>query len=336
VNKVIAYSILTVAFIGLFSFQDAYAALITDPDDPRIFLGATVGTFAQHFFGSDTLVNRQMVVDQQLLDDGLFDITGTTPATLVANAWTAGGGGASPFPGVAGGHHPAGNARGTSSDLTGVGGFGFAITNGLTVFQAGNTIDNTWFQSSNTLGDTVFDLGGPFTKAAIFNTIDHGPLPQEAIESTVFLSNSPAGPWTQAVVERVWLEGYQPILGIEWDGFVFAVGTGTEQQFQFVSIIHGGPGALVNDGDDEINGVLGVQSSFKQECPPGFTGTFPECIPITTSVVGGELLPIETTSLLVAGAQSTTWMIPLVLSAAGVGLVLVRSFRFNLSRKGKK
>ena len=69
-------------------------------------------------------------------------------------------------------------------------------------------------------------------------------------------------------------------------------------------------------------------------CPPGTVGTFPECIPITTSVVGGELLPIETTSLLVAGAQSTTLMIPVVLSVIGIGLVLVRRFGSNLSRKG--
>jgi len=159
VNKVIAYSILTVAFIGLFSFQNAYAALITDPDDPRVFLGATVGTFAQHFFGSDTLVNRQMVVDQQLLDDGLFDITGTTPATLVANAWTAGGGGASPFPGVLGGHHPAGNGRGTSSDLTGVGGFGFVgqFANAVTKFY-----QNLLMAQDPKVGATLGGSGGIF------------------------------------------------------------------------------------------------------------------------------------------------------------------------------
>jgi len=41
-------------------------------------------------------------------------------------------------------------------------------------------------------------------------------------------------------------------------------------------------------------------------------------------VVGGEIIPIETTSLLLAGAQSTTWLIPVVLSIVGIGLVLVR------------
>ena len=41
-------------------------------------------------------------------------------------------------------------------------------------------------------------------------------------------------------------------------------------------------------------------------------------------LVGGELLPLETTSLILAGAQSFSWMIPVVLSIIGIGLVLVR------------
>ncbi len=39
--------------------------------------------------------------------------------------------------------------------------------------------------------------------------------------------------------------------------------------------------------------------------------------------VGGELIPIETTSLLLASAQSFSWMIPLVLSGIGIGLFVV-------------
>jgi len=44
---------------------------------------------------------------------------------------------------------------------------------------------------------------------------------------------------------------------------------------------------------------------------------------IDTMVVGGELLPIETTSLLLAGAQTFSWMIPVVLSVIGIGLFVV-------------
>jgi len=40
-------------------------------------------------------------------------------------------------------------------------------------------------------------------------------------------------------------------------------------------------------------------------------------------VVGGELLPLNTTALLLAGAQSFSWMIPVVLSVLGIGLFVV-------------
>jgi len=39
--------------------------------------------------------------------------------------------------------------------------------------------------------------------------------------------------------------------------------------------------------------------------------------------VGGEFLPIKTTSLLLAGAQSFSWMIPVILSGIGIGLFVV-------------
>lgn len=40
--------------------------------------------------------------------------------------------------------------------------------------------------------------------------------------------------------------------------------------------------------------------------------------------VGGEFIQIDSTALILAGAQSTSWMIPVVLSVLGIGLVLVK------------
>jgi len=40
-------------------------------------------------------------------------------------------------------------------------------------------------------------------------------------------------------------------------------------------------------------------------------------------VVGGQIIPIESTSLILAGAQSFSWMIPVVLSVVGIGLFVV-------------
>ena len=228
-----------VAVLGVFTTSAAMAALVTDPNDARSWQGATVGTFAQLFYGSNTLANRQLVIDNQLLDDGLFGFSGSTGAPMIAG----------------------GGSTGRSTDTTGTGSLGYTGSS-ATPAEAGSQIDDLWVQTSKDIGVNIWDLGAPSTKAAIFNTIDHGPLPQEAIESTVYLSNDQIT-WTEAVTERVWLEGFEAILGIKWDGFTYAVGTGTEETFRYASIIWGGPGALISDGDNEINGVLGLDSDFK-------------------------------------------------------------------------
>jgi len=44
---------------------------------------------------------------------------------------------------------------------------------------------------------------------------------------------------------------------------------------------------------------------------------------INPTVVGGEFLPINNTALILAGAQSFSWMIPVVLSVLGIGLFVV-------------
>ena len=59
-----------------------------------------------------------------------------------------------------------------------------------------------------------------------------------------------------------------PILGILWDGFVYAVGTGTANTFRYASIIWGGPGALQADGDNEINGIMGTRADFQPPTTP--------------------------------------------------------------------
>ena len=110
---------------------------------------------------------------------------------------------------------------------------------GGTVATAANSIDNLWIQTTNIIGDSVWDLGFQATKAAIFNTVDHGPLPQEAIESTVYLSNDQIT-WVQAVTERVWMEGIYSDTSVLWDGFAYAVGTPTNETFRYASIIWGG------------------------------------------------------------------------------------------------
>lgn len=240
--------------INLFLAQAASAALLVNPDDARSWQDATVGTFAQLYYGVDNDTTRGQVIGSQLLDDGYFDATGYTGATLVRHN----------------GNNPADVAYryGVSIDQPNVDNglyqssynyfYNRDVEPGDASFAA-NSIDQYWIQTDNVIGHTVFDLGFAASKAAIFNSVDHGPLPWESIESTVYLSNDLVN-WTQAVTERVWLEGFYSDTSVLWDGFVYAVGTGTDATFRYASIIWGGPGALRTDGDNEINGVLGFRS----------------------------------------------------------------------------
>jgi len=54
-------------------------------------------------------------------------------------------------------------------------------------------------------------------------------------------------------------------------------------------------------------------------------GADPDCqIAPPEDVIGGEIIPLDTTSLILAGAQTFSWMIPVVLSVLGIGLFVFR------------
>ena len=246
------------------------AALITDPNDPRVWQGATIGTFAQLFYGANTLANRQLVVNNQLLDDSNFNALGFTSATLIKSTGVTSSGFSLDKPNVS-----------DANDST------YNYNLGGNINTAANSIDNLWVQTlSQKVGDAVWDLGFEAHKAAIFNTIDHGPLPQEAIESTVYLSNDMVN-WVQAVTQRVWMEGIYSDTTVLWDGFAYAVADPNGGAFRFASIIWGGGGALQADGDNEINGVMGLREDFTPPPP------LPE--PATLAVLGFGLAALAAT-----------------------------------------
>ena len=99
--------------------------------------------------------------------------------------------------------------------------------------------------------------------------------------------------------------------------------------------------ALTNFGTFELGILFGPNNLFTNVSPfqnggslinvieSGQGQNFGGSVPITTipsicTPVGGELIPIETTSLLLAGAQSFSWMIPVILSVLGIGLFVFR------------
>lgn len=235
--------------------SSSFAALVTDPNASTSWQGADVGTFARLFYGSNTLATRQALINRHILDDGHFDANGYQPGTLIRfngttitpNSTIGSGGISYDLPNQ---YQP-----GTDSS------YAYGIDSSISYAQAGNAVDNLWIQTDNVIGNTVFDLGFQASKAAVFNTLDHGPLPLEAIESTVYLSNDLIH-WEQAVTERVWLEGIYSDTSVLWDGFAYAVGTGSGNTFRYASVIWGGPGALQADGDNEINGIMGLRSDY--------------------------------------------------------------------------
>ncbi len=232
----------------VFFSNSIQAVPLTDPNDPRNWQGATVGTFAGLILGSDTLANRQAIIDSGLLDDGTFDTTGLSY-----------------------GSHYGGNLGCTGSSLAD-GTLGFSCSNqSQAIYDANlNDLDWSWSQDLGNGGTSwtdgnVFDLGGQANQAVVFPIIDHGPLPGEAIEYTVYLSNNQfattvgtdgSTEWVIAALDAVYLEGWDSTQIA--DGFTTVWRLPDEQTFRYVLVVAGGPGALLNDNDDEIDAVAGL------------------------------------------------------------------------------
>ncbi len=106
----------------------------------------------------------------------------------------------------------------------------------------------------------VWDLGGQANQVAVFVFVDHGPVPGEVLENTAWLSNDPdaadAG-WTRASLVHVYGDGWSPDPNVA-DGFVAVYQLPGGATFRYVSVTWGGPGAVVRDGDNEIDAVGGL------------------------------------------------------------------------------
>ncbi len=121
-----------------------------------------------------------------------------------------------------------------------------------TVASPGNAVDHQWVLDTGLGPPIVFDMGEPRVNVLLFPSIDHGPVPAEALESTVYGSNNPAGPWTvSADVTAVFDAGFDAA----WisDNYVSLWTFGAA--YRYVAVGWGGPKALLSDGDAEIDAV---------------------------------------------------------------------------------
>ena len=75
---------------------------------------------------------------------------------------------------------------------------------------AANGLDHHWIQGTST--PVIWDVGSGSTEAIVFPSIDHGPVPYEALEFTVWGSNDPLAAfptgWTLSSLTRVYEDGW--------------------------------------------------------------------------------------------------------------------------------
>jgi len=167
-----------------------------------------------------------------------------------------------------------------------------ALKDGSTFGGNANGLDFYWVQDVGNQGTfngavggapsggIVWDLGGQANQVAIFVFVDHGPVPEEVLENTAWLSNdsnAADGGWTQASLVHVYGAGWSPDNDIA-DGFVAVYQLSGGQTFRFVSVTWGGPGAIQRDGDNEIDAVGGLTEQGTG------VGTAPE--PATLALIG--------------------------------------------------
>ncbi|MGQ0792381.1 MAG: hypothetical protein ACT4NJ_09210 [Nitrosopumilaceae archaeon] len=126
----------------------------------------------------------------------------------------------------------------------------------------------------------------------------------------------------------------------------FSISLGANQEAYAGGQFKCGIPNIPNGDGSSCDGTLDGRTCPTWTCNTGFTksGTDPKCIfdppgsmvliysgsfqcvsPDNVQVIGGKIIPIDTTVLYITGIQtSASWMIPAVLSAAGLGLVLVK------------
>lgn len=241
-------TMLTAAALSTLVPAFAQAAVITGPSDPNFhqsFQGASAATFASLGLTVGTGENDLKV------NTGTFtDPTGLIFGTIVKMPNAAGSGT-------------------TYNKLS------MAYTTYGSTAASANARDYQWLQNNGTNASTnpaydkpwlghIWDLGGQANQAVVFPIVDHDPMPQEAVEYTVYLSDNPnstnLADWHRAVLDTVYLQGWEPDNISLADGFTTVWKLPGGQTFRYVSVQAIGSGALqpIYGTEDEIDAVAGL------------------------------------------------------------------------------
>jgi len=239
---------------------------------------------------------------------------GASPSTFAALGFTVGTGATDLHVSIGTWTDPSGLIFGTalgtgnlsaSGLTTNLLNYGYTVT--ATSPASVNARDFAWGQNYGTNASTnpaldtpwngtVFDLGGPANKAVVFPVVDHGPLPNEALEYTVYLTDTPnstnLADWHLATLSEVYMQGWQSDATALADGFttVWTLASPSDT-FRYVSVQGVGSQAFqpVFDTEDEIDAVAGLSAAGG-------------------SVVGNVPEP-ETYALMLAGLAITAWAV---------------------------
>jgi len=154
--------------------------------------------------------------------------------------------------------------------------------------------------------------------------------------SALFLDNMNV---LQTDISAVWVGNGAPIItrwaGIEVvNNFVYAVSevdSGADRTIATYDLL-GNFVAVDPDGDPIAQRFedLAFDGVYLYGADAGGSRIFvfdvvgPGGLPQVEGLIGGEIIPIESTSLILVGTQSFSWMIPVVLSIAGIGLFVFR------------
>jgi len=134
------------------------------------------------------------------------------------------------------------------------------------------------------------------------------------------------GQGTATVVARDSFLGFCPECLEIWTDFDNPVPVTQGQTFWLVIGITSG-GVYILDSVQVGNEILLTldKVTYTPVSFEGFFTNFPmQITALIPRAIGGELLPIDTTALLLASAQSFSWMIPVLLSGIGIGLFVFR------------